>query len=118
MTAERDDGGGRSSDMALCLYTQTQDVPTKTIGVREEVYERLKARKRDGESFTELLDRLIDDTTPDWREGFGTLPEAETAELETAAAAAREQTSESFADRHETAVQTIQEDREDGDETP
>ena len=48
-------------------------MPTKTIGVREEVYERLRARKRDDESFTDLIDRLIDESEGDWREGFGSL---------------------------------------------
>ena len=46
---------------------------TKTIGVKDEVYERLQARKRDDESFTDLMDRLLDDTTADWRAGFGSL---------------------------------------------
>ena len=40
-------------------------MPTKTIGVREEVYERLRARKRDDESFTDLIDRLIDENLLD-----------------------------------------------------
>ncbi len=46
---------------------------TKTIGVREDVYERLKARKREDESFTDLMNRLLDETTVEWREGFGTI---------------------------------------------
>jgi predicted CopG family antitoxin len=44
---------------------------TKTIGVTEEVYDRLAAEKRDDESFTDTLARLIDETTADWRRGFG-----------------------------------------------
>ncbi|MFC7187481.1 antitoxin VapB family protein [Halorubrum yunnanense] len=48
-------------------------MPTKTIGVREGVYERLRARKRDNESFTDVIDRLIDESEGDWREGFGSL---------------------------------------------
>ena len=32
----------------------------KTIRIPEDVYERLEARKRDGETFTELLERLLD----------------------------------------------------------
>ena len=43
---------------------------TKTIRITEEVYERLKARKRDDESFTELLDRLTTERT-DFEVGFG-----------------------------------------------
>jgi len=34
---------------------------TKTIVITEEVCEKFKARKRDDESFTDLLDRLVDE---------------------------------------------------------
>jgi predicted CopG family antitoxin len=44
---------------------------TKTIALRDDVYERLKARKRDDEIFPDLICRLLDETTTDWREGFG-----------------------------------------------
>ncbi|PSQ23666.1 hypothetical protein BRD04_02825 [Halobacteriales archaeon QS_9_67_17] len=57
---------------------------TKTIGLRDDVYERLKARKRDDESFTNLVNRLLDEEQADWREGFGTLDVAEAEELERA----------------------------------
>lgn len=62
---------------------------TKTVGIREEVYERLCARKRDDESVSDLVDRLIDDSGGDWREGFGTLSTAEAETLREAAARAR-----------------------------
>jgi predicted CopG family antitoxin len=55
---------------------------TKTIGITDDVYNRLKARKQQEESFTELVDRLLDETTPEWRDGFGTLPEEDAADLE------------------------------------
>ena len=55
---------------------------TETIGIREDVYERLKARKREGEGFTDLVDRILDDATADWPEGFGTLLEEDADELE------------------------------------
>lgn len=55
---------------------------TKTIGVRDEVYERLSARKRENESFTDLMNRLLDETQADWREGFGTLDSDAAEELE------------------------------------
>lgn len=45
---------------------------TKTIRVREEVYERLKARKRPDESFSDLLDRLTD-RDAQFEQGFGAL---------------------------------------------
>jgi len=43
---------------------------TKTIRVTEEVYDRLEARKRDDESFTDLLARLTDQER-DIYAGFG-----------------------------------------------
>ncbi|WP_181692439.1 antitoxin VapB family protein [Natronomonas sp. LN261] len=62
---------------------------TKTIGLREEVYERLKARKREDESFSDLVDRLVEERRTDWREGFGTLPDGAAEALEDAANASR-----------------------------
>ncbi len=43
---------------------------TKTIRVSEEVYDRLKARKNEDESFTELLERLVEEER-DIYAGFG-----------------------------------------------
>lgn len=45
---------------------------TRTIRVREEVYERLKARKHDDESFSDLLDRLTD-RGMQFEKGFGAM---------------------------------------------
>jgi predicted CopG family antitoxin len=80
---------------------------TKTIGLREDVYDRLKARKRDDESFTDLVDRLIDKTTPDWRETFGTLPEEEAAELERVAAQSRQSAGQGLGDRQRRALEAF-----------
>lgn len=82
-------------------------MPTKTIGVREEVYERLRARKRDDESFTDLIDRLIDESEGDWREGFGSLSAAEADSLREAATASRERFGESARDRQAAAVDRL-----------
>lgn len=41
---------------------------TKTIGLREDVYERLRERKRGDESFTDLIDRLLEESSTDWRD--------------------------------------------------
>jgi predicted CopG family antitoxin len=55
---------------------------TKTIGIKEEVYDRLAAEKHEDESFTETVDRLLDKTQSDWREGFGRYSGAEGDEFE------------------------------------
>ena len=86
---------------------------TKTIGLREDVYERLKARKRDDESFTDLVDRLIDETSTDWQETFGSLPEEEAAELERHARRSRETSSSGLASRQDAAIDTLHDDREE-----
>ena len=80
---------------------------TKTIGLREDVYERLKARKREDESFTDLVDRLIDETTVDWRETFGTLPGEKATALEQVATRSRTATGEGLGDRGERAVEAL-----------
>ena len=89
---------------------------TKTIGVREDVYKRLKARKRDDESFTELMDRILDETTSDWRENFGTLDTETADDLETVVTTSRDHMATGLANRQ---LQTLNElaDSEDTDET-
>jgi len=80
---------------------------TKTIGVRDEVYERLKARKREDESFTDLMNRLLDETTADWREGFGTLSEQDADELEQIVAQSRNQMNEGLSARQQEALEEL-----------
>ncbi|ELZ44298.1 hypothetical protein C464_15735 [Halorubrum coriense DSM 10284] len=82
-------------------------MPTKTIGVREEVYERLRARKRDDESFTDLIDRLIDESEGGWREGFGSLSPEAADSLREGAAASRERFDESAGDRQTAAIDRL-----------
>jgi len=89
---------------------------TKTIGIREEVYERLKARKREDESFTDLMNRILDETTVDWREGFGTLSEREANELEGIVEDSRDQTSEGLSRRQQGILGELA-DIEEEDET-
>ncbi|AGB38509.1 antitoxin VapB family protein [Natronococcus occultus] len=90
---------------------------TKTIGVREEVYERLKARKREDESFTDLVNRLLDETTTDWREEFGTLDETDADELEQLVADSRKRASSGLSTRQEEALEALSNGDEDDDET-
>lgn len=55
---------------------------TKNIGIKEDVYERLKAHKRGDESFSETLDRVLGELDSDWRTNAGFLTEDEAADLE------------------------------------
>jgi len=55
---------------------------TKTISLDEEAYERLKARKKEGESFSETVKRLAGERS--WNEVTGILSEDEAAALEAA----------------------------------
>ena len=80
---------------------------TKTIGVRDDVYERLKARKREDESFTDLMDRLLEATTADWREEFGTLSAEDAQGLEQIVADSRDQTSEGLSTRQQEALDAL-----------
>ncbi|WP_436900706.1 antitoxin VapB family protein [Halovenus halobia] len=80
---------------------------TKTIGLREDAYEKLKARKREDESFTDLVERLLEESTADWRDGFGTLPEEDATELERFAATSRDRASEGTATRQQEALEEL-----------
>lgn len=44
---------------------------TKTIGLDDEAYARLKAEKHDDESFSETVKRVTAEVASDWRRGFG-----------------------------------------------
>lgn len=90
---------------------------TKTIGLREDVYKRLKAQKREGESFTDTVGRLLEESHADWREGFGTLPESKADELEAVALASREGLSDGMATRQQEAIDALAAVTGDDDET-
>lgn len=60
---------------------------TKTISLDEEAYERLKAHKREGESFSDVIKRILDERS--WTEVAGMLSEEEAEELESLVRAGR-----------------------------
>ncbi|WP_435181478.1 antitoxin VapB family protein [Halorussus sp. AFM4] len=53
---------------------------TKTISLDEEAYERLKAHKREGESFSEVVKRIVGERS--WTEVAGILSDEEAEQLE------------------------------------
>jgi predicted CopG family antitoxin len=73
---------------------------TKTIGVKKETYERLAAEKRDDESFSDTIDRLVENARSDWRSSFGKL-EDEGDELREAVEEQRNDLALSEAERQE-----------------
>ena len=48
------------------MYTDAQSmaVPSKTISLEDSAYEKLRAAKRPGESFTDVVNRLVLGTKP------------------------------------------------------
>lgn len=83
---------------------------TKTIGITTDVYERLAAEKREDESFTDTIDRLLDTATADWRHGFGRYDDAEGAELEQFVEAVRRDHAAGLARRQDEVLEALGDD--------
>ena len=62
-------------------------MPTRTISLDEEAYERLRAHKRESESFSDVAKRLAGERS--WSEVAGILTDEEADALEDAVAAGR-----------------------------
>ncbi|EMA63308.1 antitoxin VapB family protein [Halorubrum lipolyticum] len=69
---------------------------SKNIGIKEDVYERLKTHKRGDESFSETLDRILHELDSDWRTNAGFLSEEEAADLEAEVSRGLEDVDDSF----------------------
>lgn len=82
---------------------------TKTIGLDEEAYERLKAEKRADESFSDTVKRITGEVAADWRHALGKYGEQATA-FEDAVRESREATSEGLARRQREATDRLDAD--------
>ena len=72
---------------------------SKNIGIKKDVYERLKAHKRGDESFSETLDRLLDELDSDWRTNAGFLSREAAADLEAEVERGVEEFDDAFEER-------------------
>lgn len=88
---------------------------TKTIGLDDEAYDRLKAQKRADESFSDTVKRLTSEVSTDWRSGFGSLSDEEGECLATAVAAQREDANDGLAARQERVLDAMSEGRTDAE---
>lgn len=70
---------------------------SKNISIREDTYEKLRARKRGDESFTEVLERLLAEEK-DFEAGFGAWTDSDAG---AAARATRAEMNETFEERFE-----------------
>lgn len=64
----------------MFTYTYIHSMGTKTISLSDEAYSRLKAEKREGESFTQVVNRLTRKTSLLKIAGFLKKEEAEEME--------------------------------------
>ncbi len=70
----------------LCMCSP---VSSRTISLESSAYERLRAAKRPGESFTETVNRLLEDSRPSFRVLAGALTRADGDALRSAIGAMR-----------------------------
>ncbi|WP_336363013.1 antitoxin VapB family protein [Halalkalicoccus salilacus] len=84
---------------------------TKTIGLDDEAYERLKAQKRDDESFSDTVKRITEEVSADWRRSFGRYAE-EGERFEQAVVDSRERSNVGLVKRQGRVNEILQSDDE------
>lgn len=89
---------------------------TKTIGLDDEAYDRLKAEKREGESFSDTVKRITGEVASDWRHSIGKYSGEEASTFEDAVRKSREATSQGLANRQREVNELLADDI-DGDGT-
>lgn len=77
------------------------------VEVSDEVYQRLEARQQDDENVTDVVERLLSETEPDWREGFGTLSEKDSEQLQKLVETHRDALSRSLFRRQKEALEQM-----------
>ena len=60
----------------MCIHTQRHNMSTKTISIRDEVYNLLRDAKREGESFSDVIERLLKKDRMDISEYFSVLKDS------------------------------------------
>ena len=80
---------------------------TKTISLANDAYERLKAEKREGESFSDVVRRITSGI--DLQDYYGVLDEGTADELEAIVAERRHERDESHRDRVDRLRDTLDE---------
>lgn len=87
---------------------------TKTIGLDDEAYERLRAHKREDESFSDTVKRLTGIVAEEWERSFGKYSDRGD-EFEAAARGSRDTAAEGLTTRQSAATEILaeQDDQED-----
>lgn len=80
---------------------------TKTIGLDDEAYERLRAEKREGESFSDVVKRVTSEVHSDWRRGFGKYGGKDGERLEQVTAESRNRRGSGLAIRRARAMDAL-----------
>jgi len=85
---------------------------TKTIGLDDEAYERLKAEKRADESFSDTVKRITNVVATDWRHSIGKYSGEQAEAFEDAVNKSQEATSQGLAQRQREVNDLLAGDRD------